>query len=49
MKIILPNHSIMLTTQDRVQSICQWMLDELNFNHFDYGRWYDSGKKFQSN
>lgn len=46
MKIRIPDHSILLNTQDAVQAICQFMLDELKFNHFDYGYYYDSGKNF---
>lgn len=46
MKIILPDTSIMLASCDRIQSICQWMFDQLNFNHFDYGHYYDNGKTF---
>ena len=46
MKIHLPDHSLLLNTQDAVQAICQYMFDELNFDYFDYGHYYDDGRTF---
>ncbi|RZI45946.1 helix-turn-helix transcriptional regulator [Candidatus Finniella inopinata] len=43
MKIHLPDNSIMLSVQDAVQGICQYMFDQLNFNHFSYRRHYNDG------
>ncbi|RZI45940.1 helix-turn-helix transcriptional regulator [Candidatus Finniella inopinata] len=34
----------MLSVQDAVQAICQYMFDQLDFNHFSYRRYYDDGK-----
>ena len=45
-KIIIPDNSVALSIQDAVQSICQYMFDELNFDHFDYGHYYDDGRTF---
>ena len=45
-KIHIPDHSILLSTQDAVQAICQYMFDELDFDYFDYGHYYDDGRTF---
>ncbi len=44
--ILLPNTSIMLTSCDRIQSICQWFFDQLDFDFFTYKHFYDNGKDF---
>ena len=33
----------MLSIQDAVQAVCQYMFDQLNFNHFSYRRHYGNG------
>lgn len=45
-KIHLPHTSIMMTSGEQIQSICQWMFDELNFDFFVYSHVYDNGKNF---
>lgn len=34
----------MLSAQNAVQAICQYMFDELNFDYFDYHHYYDDGR-----
>ena len=44
MNVYLPDRLLLFGAQDAVQSICQFMFDELDFDHFSYRRHYDSGR-----
>ncbi len=44
MNVYLPDRLLSFGAQDAVQSICQFMFDELDFDHFSYRRHYDSGR-----
>ena len=46
-KINLPDNSLLLSSSDYIHSLCQYLFEQLNFNHFSYGHYYDNGQTFR--